>query len=204
MNTCLKVIKKDRDIPKDQKKLLNAILPDPFCFNRKGIKAIVLGADPTNFSDSGSTVFLDTVFGVGSEDSRYFHDILNNLNIIGLHLEDIYVQNVVRNYMADETGKNKLWEKFAEIWLPSLKEELNEIDPTGNIPVLVTAERIMKFLILDTYKLDKASVIYNNEVMQIPASSSKVGRPMIALYRHYEYKLSGKQRYADSLRKLFE
>ena len=29
------------------------MIPKPFCFNKNKVKAFVLGADPTNFSDHG-------------------------------------------------------------------------------------------------------------------------------------------------------
>jgi len=62
----------------------------PFYFGKSRIKAIVLGADPTNQSDHGERTELIFAFGVG-QDPRYFKPILDNLNVLGLHLEDIYL-----------------------------------------------------------------------------------------------------------------
>jgi hypothetical protein len=62
--------------------------PQPFCFNPAKIKALVLGCDPTNFSDNGKPVELTYVFGIGQY-HRYFFDILYNLQLLGLHLEDL-------------------------------------------------------------------------------------------------------------------
>jgi len=73
------------------------------CFNPAKIKAFVLGCDPTNFSDIGKTVELDYVFGIG-RDHRYFSGILSNLQLLGLHLEDLYIQNLVIEYSDEETG----------------------------------------------------------------------------------------------------
>jgi hypothetical protein len=69
--------------------------PKPFVFNKKQVKAFVLGADPTNFSNSGNPVELTYAFGIGQDD-RYFRDIQENQNSLGLHLEDVYIQNLFR------------------------------------------------------------------------------------------------------------
>ena len=198
MTTCLDQIKLDQNISIEEKEYLNESLPEPFCFNPKKIKAFVLGADPSNFSDGGKPQFLTTVFGIGY-DHRYFSGILKNLNAVGLHLEDVYVQNVVRNYMIKETGSNKTWKLFAEHWLPDLKEELDLIDKSKKMPVLVTAESILKFLVKKGVKVEKADTIYSNPVSPIPAENSKLGRPLIAFYRHPKYSLTTNYIYQTSL-----
>jgi hypothetical protein len=202
MNLCIEAIRNDPNIPIGQKTLIDKALPKPFCFNKKKVKAIVMGADPSNFSNHGSTVFLDFVFGIGSDDSRYFRDILKNLNQVGLHLEHIYVQNLVRNYMPDETGKSKHWEIFADKWVDGLKVELHGIDKKREIPVLVTAERIMKFLVVDGYQLLRARSIYDCSVNPIPSGMNKLGRPLIPLYRHQDYQLEKRDKYRTSLKDL--
>jgi len=92
-----------------------------FCFNPKKVKAFVLGCDPTNFSDNGRPVELDYVFGIG-QDHRYFSDILSNLIHVGLHLENIYIQNLVTEYQIEETGKNKNWDTVAALNLIDRKK----------------------------------------------------------------------------------
>jgi hypothetical protein len=77
--------------------------PCQFCFNPSKIKAFVLGCDPTNFSDNGKPVELTYVFGIG-QDHRYFSDILSNLQLLDLHLEDLYIQNLVPEYLDEETA----------------------------------------------------------------------------------------------------
>jgi hypothetical protein len=195
-------IKNDSNIPDHQKDFLDIPLPNPFFFDKNDVKAIILGADPSNFSNYGKPLLLSTVFGIGS-DPRYFRGILKNLNIIGLHLEDIYVQNVVQNYMSDETGKNKYWEVFAIHWMQNLREELKLFDNTESIPVLVTAERIMKFLVKDEKFIGNARSLYSQKACPIPKEVSKLNRALIAFYRHNVYKLSRKQIYADSLKSFF-
>jgi|GEM_PF-368280 len=165
---------------------IQSSLPNPFCFNKSKIKAFVLGADPTNFSNHGKTVYLDTVFGIGSGDHRYFEGILKNLKEIGLGLEDIYVQNLVQEYLPNETSKQKDWERYAENWLPITRAEFDEVDNLQEIPVLVTAERIMRFLCKD---VPLARDIYEAKVLS-PMYSDKLGREVYPFYRHYSYSLA--------------
>ena len=92
--------------------------PSPFCFNIKRIKAIVLGADPSNFTDNGNTKVLTKAFGIGDGEPGYFRDILKNLKRIGLSLEDIYVDNLIQVYLNSETSKNTDWNKIAQENIP--------------------------------------------------------------------------------------
>lgn len=46
--------------------------PKPFFHNLKQVKAILLGADPSNNSNKGSAVQLQHVFGINGKDKRYF------------------------------------------------------------------------------------------------------------------------------------
>jgi hypothetical protein len=178
--------------------------PKPFFLNRKTFKAFVLGADPTNFSDHGKPKQLEYVFGILSDEPRYFSRILKNLNQIGLHLEDVYIQNTIPEYLKDETTKNKDWEKHAEQWLPKLKAEFDQVNPGRRKPVLVTAERIMKFLVNDGYTLPTAQSIYSkeaNEFFYVPSKDNKLNRPLMAFYRHPSYSLSSKEHYRELLSK---
>jgi hypothetical protein len=162
------------------------MMPKPFCFNKSKIKAFVLGADPTNFSDHGKPVQIDTVFAIGSGDHRCFDGILKNLEAIELGLKDIYVQNLIQEPLESETAKNKDWEIHAENWLSITKVEFDKVDPSKKIPVLVTAERIMKFLYPE---VPPAKDIYSGTIA-VPFVDNLLGRPLFAFYRHYEYALS--------------
>jgi hypothetical protein len=168
----------------------------PFCYNKSKIKAFVLGADPTNKSDHGNPVQIDTVFGIGSGDQRYFDSILKNLEVIGLGLKDIYVQNLIHEPLEDETSKNDQWEFHAEKWLPITKKEFDNIDNTNKIPVLVTAERILKFLYPE---VPSAKDIYTGNIF-IPFKENLLERPIFAFYRHPTYKLSINKNYAQRLK----
>jgi hypothetical protein len=163
--------------------------PQPFCFNPTKTKAFVLGCDPTNFSNNGKSVELTYVFGIG-QDHRYFSDILSNLQLLGLHLEDLYVQNLVTEYLDKENGKNENWEAAAERYVASRKEEFYKVDPTVQIPVFLTAERLYSFLLKDGEEKWKASELYALKTeIPIPSDANKLGRPLIPLYRHFQYNL---------------
>ena len=170
-------------------------IPIPFCYNLMKVKAFVLGADPSNFSIEGKTTkVLTTVFGIGEGDARYFSGILTNLSEVGLSLEDIYVQNLVRNYLIFETSKNHaVWLQFAKVWVQRLKEEFDSVDNSRKTPVLVTAEVIFRFLNPEMVKC-RAMEIYTFEgqylIRQLLNSKeNRLGRPVIPFYRHLNYRL---------------
>lgn len=164
--------------------------PTYFCFKKNKIKVFVLGADPSNNSDKGKTKHLTKVFGIGDGDARYFSGILSNLKEIGLCLEDIYVQNLITEYMEEETTNNKDWEKIADQYVGPRKKEFDKVDKTQKIPVLITAERIYKYLLNDKNSAYTAEKFYRC-VADIPidAKGNKLGRPLIPFYRHKKYNL---------------
>lgn len=180
--------------------------PKPFCLNKKTFKVFVLGADPSNFSDTGKPKVLEYAFGILSDEPRYFDRTLKNLNQIGLHLEDIYAQNIIQEYLKDETSKNKEWEVYAKVWLPILVKEFNSINPTKRKPVLVTAERIMKFLVNDDFELPSARNIYydnREDLFIIKPEDNKLGRPIMAFYRYSMYGIERNDKYREFLSNKF-
>ena len=179
-------------------------IPEPFCFNKRRVKAFVLGADPSNFSNKGKRVELKTVFGIGSGDARYFKDILLNLNAIGLELEGVYVQNLIPVHLESETSKNKKWSEIAEYFVDHLRKEFYQIDKKENIPILVTAEKILKFLLIDKKDCHKAKECYESPELFLPIQKiqNKLARLIFPFYRHPVYKLTlqGQQRYRNFLK----
>lgn len=178
--------------------------PAPFCYDLNNVKAIVLGADPTNFSDHGSRKELTNVFGIGSGDPRYFKVLLKNLETVNLNIFDVYVQNMIPEYLDKVTAENKEWEKIAEKWLPILEKELDVFDPDKKIPILVTAERVLKFLSLAS--VPEAGNIYSGQEPGIvEKKNSKLERKLIPFYRHYKYSLEKDNNpvYCKALRNLF-
>jgi len=177
--------------------------PKSFCFNKSKIKAIVLGCDPTNFSNKGNRVSLSYAFGIG-QDPRYFMDVLKNLNIIGLNLEDIYITNLVRTYLKDETEKNTTWEISAKRSLKDLFEELEEIDPKRKLPVFLTAKRIYTFLLNDNIPRQRPKDIYDLKAeIPIKPENNKLKRNLFPLFRHYEYSLAKNKEYSIKLQTIF-
>ncbi len=163
--------------------------PSPFCISPESVRAIVLGADPSN--KEGKT--FSFVFDLDPNkpgDDRYFKGIEDNLNLIGLSMKDIYVQNVCQNYFEKETGEHeKDWTKAAKVWIPYLKMEL-DANFDKNIPVIATAEIIVKVLLKDGVKPGSAKNIYSaKHKVPFPKSSNKLGRPLIPIYRHFKYTL---------------
>lgn len=128
------------------------------------------------------------VFGLDNpNNSPYWRDINNNLKQIGLTLDNVYVENVCRNYFNRETSKNKIWEEVAkEYWIPVLKKELDKFDEW--IPVLMTTQFILWAALEDQARRIKAGTIYQ-ECISIPAEDNLFKRKLYALYRHPYYSL---------------
>lgn len=169
----------------------NIITPTPFCINQNNIRAIVLGADPTISDDTQKPVHITKAFGIGDGDPRYFQGVLNNLKMVGLTLEDIYVTNMISGQLEAETSKNKNWMLQAEQSMPSLIDELDNIDPDRKIPVLITAEIIYKLLLKDNCKPSSAKEIYANpKSIPIRKEQNRIGRELIPFYRHPSYMLN--------------
>jgi len=174
-------------------------IPKPYCLNLNRVKAFVLGADPTN--PSGKK--FEYVFGINSGDRRYFSAIERNLSEVGLSLGQIYVQNLIPEYLDKPTSENKNWESSAEKWHPLIKTEFDDIDETKQIPVLVTAERIFKYL--NNSKTPKAKEIYSGN-LEVPFLNNKLERPVIPFYRNFYYSLYKPEWiiYKGKLLKLFD
>ena len=81
-------------------------IPKPYCINKNKVKAIVLGADPSNEKCEK----FEFAFGLENKKSPYFRNQLKNLNSVDIELEDIYVQNLCKNYfyIRESSGKNGL------------------------------------------------------------------------------------------------
>lgn len=142
-------------------------LPEPFKGNHE-LKAILLGADPTNngIRNKPGLVQLDKVFGINSEyEKDYFSIHLINLNAIGLEKDNLYIQNVCRNYFYKQTTENKQWPDFAKIWKPYLIEDLKAIN--ANVPILATSGEIFTFLtgvkgpFTNIYSMETTSPFYS-------------------------------------------
>jgi hypothetical protein len=154
-------------------------------FKGSSVRAFVLGTDPSNFSNGGNTIKLNTVFGLDTGSDKYFKGPIEGLKAIGLSLNDVYVQNLVKNYCSVETGKNKYWHQIADYWIRDLKQEFNDLDPDGKIPVFITAEILYKYLMNKGEVRHTAKQFYTCAVkIPIESSQNKLERPLIPLYRY--------------------
>lgn len=162
--------------------------PTPFCYNSKNVKAIVLGADPSNFTDKGNRKILTKAFGIGDGDARYFQGILKNLNAVGLGLEDIYVDNLIQDYLEFESSNYKLWEPVAKQNISKCLIRLDSIDKKRELPVFLTTEVLHKVLTKIDFISAKQFYLHP-EVIPIPSEKNKLLRRLIPFYRHKDYNL---------------
>jgi hypothetical protein len=163
--------------------------PRPFCLNPEGVKAIVLGTDPST-KDGKRFDYVFDLNPLNPGDHRYFKNIEDNLNAIGLNIGDIYVQNVCQNYFLKETKEQEtIWKQAADIWTPNLKKELDG-NFHQNIPVIVTAEIILEVLLERDQTPHEPDDIYKCRC-EIPylEKINKLNRTLIPLYRHHRYSL---------------
>jgi len=161
--------------------------PGPFS-GKDEIKAVILGADPTHIVN-GKPKPLKKVFQLDNSKSPYWRSIQNNINQIdGLNLENVYVQNLCRNYFKKETSKNSDWLEIARnYWAPFLKRELDR-NYDKNVPILMTTEFILHSILIDPKRKIKAKDIYTNCII-IASEENILGRELIAFYRHFYYSL---------------
>ena len=115
-----------------------------------------------------------------------FISLKENLKLIGLSLNELYVQNIIQYYMIDETEKNRNWNNFALLWIGEVKRELDE-NINRNIPIIITAQKILKS-ILNSDKMISANKIYSNKII-FDNSTNYFNRNIICLFRHPSYQL---------------
>lgn len=168
---------------------ISTMYPFPQAFKgSEKIRAIVLGADPTHIIN-GLPKQLNMVFGLDQDKSPYWNTISRNIKELQtINIDHIYVQNICRNYFKEETSKNKQWVKIArDFWMEHLKNELDNMFDSS-IPILITTEFILKAVLNDGLKMDKAKDIYSN-LLTISKEDNLLQRELIAFYRHPRYLL---------------
>jgi len=179
--------------------------PFPSPYNGKDkIKVIILGADPTQIID-GIPKHFETVFDLDNWDKSPFWNMIRlNINLIpNLAKENIYVQNVCRNYFRQETTKNKKWNTIArEYWIPFLKLELDKLY-SSKIPILMTTEFILQASLINTKRKINAENIYRNQ-LTIPQEENLFSRELLAFYRHPKYSLKNWPSYTEFISKRIE
>lgn len=150
------------------------------------VKAIMLGCDPSN----SRKIRFTHVFAQGEipeEFKAFVTTHTNQLNSIGLSWNDIFTQNLCRNYFVKETGKNlTLWKKAArEFWIEEFKNELAEKGIPAIVPVLLTSKYLYDVLVTDdNWKSKSVDDFYSCKVsIPVPAGKNLLNRPLIPLYR---------------------
>ena len=178
--------------------------PKPFYKDLQTVKAIVLGCDPTAFDKDHKRLEFEFVFDLGN-DERYFAGVLANLEQVDLSVDDIYVQNLVSEYQDDETSKNEQWQQTARACISERKKEFDRLDPERRMPVFLTSEELYKVLLNPEDEKLKAVQLYNfPELLPIPGESNLLGRPLIPLYRHWNYNLKKWTHYNEQVKRLFD
>lgn len=161
-------------------------------------RAIILGTDPGNRRKDRVMKF-EFVFGLESSSSPYFRMIKHNLGYLKLEMDDLYVQNVCRNYFDCDTSRNKKWQKIANLWLPYLKKELDD-EVFVNVPVLITAKDILTLIVPKEHQ-EKACKTYYETHEFIKPEDNYLGRIVIPFFRHYYYDLSKWPDYVQAVRR---
>ncbi|MEI6820298.1 MAG: hypothetical protein WCL51_00060 [Bacteroidota bacterium] len=156
-------------------------LPKPFYGNIANVKAIVIGPDPS----LDIKLNYKYVFGLEDPGSKYFKTHEFNLRMVGLGLDTIYVQNLVQNYCNRHVDKNPNWYEFAEIWKPTLKQEIDTLFSL-RIPVFFTNLKVLQAL--SPHKINKRNMLeYYQEGKFIKPSENYLNRTMIPIMSSHFY-----------------
>lgn len=168
-------------------------------------RAFVLGCDPTAFDKNGNRLEIKTVFNIlEKEDKRPFSRTHLNLQALILGLNDVYVQNLVTQYLEKETSQNKkLWKQKARESIADRKKEFDKVDPSGQLPVFLTSWLLYEVILNDDLKPKTPKMLYEAAEI-IPGSQNQLGRPLIPLFRHQLYKLSKWEEYTEKVKEFFK
>jgi hypothetical protein len=174
--------------------------PKAYYTDIKSVRAIVIGADPGNIKKEEFQYVFELESGTQSD---YFRKILKNIELIGLSLEDLYVQNLCKNYFKEVTSDNDIWSEVAELWIPLLKKELDSFFDSS-IPVFITAGKIRDVLCLSVKKNKDYKRNYQDATF-IDSKDNKLNRTLIPLYRPNNdyYCLMNWKPYTEKIKALF-
>lgn len=192
----------------------NSPFPEAYCKDLGQVKAIYLGCDPSNQDNRYRFKYAFTLEGIEDPDITYFKAFrtfhTNNLQEVGLTWNDLYVQNLCRNYFAKQTSEHfPFWKQLArEFWVDQLKQELT-IFP-DSIPVLLTSSYLYQVLVTGDWAHHTAPEFYQCKIpIPVPAEMNLLKRPLIPFYRgrspllKKSYYLKGQwEEYKQSIRKV--
>jgi hypothetical protein len=165
------------------------------------IKAIILGADPTNPAKDKIEYVFDLNPDASRRNRQYSWIIESNLNSIGLTWDNVYAQNLCKNYFNDVTSKQKSnWLLASKVWLEELRHELDIVRGISqNIPILATTNYITMAMIKLPGLYQEPATYYGKEHrIHVPlhADQCELERPLIPFYRSTRYYLKNKKRTA--------
>jgi len=173
-------------------------LPNPY-IGEQEIKAILLGTEPGN----GYNTRFEYAFGLENPKSKYIQTVQANLyNLNNLNLGNLYIQNICKNYFDCDSFKNKFWKEIAKLWVPLIKGEL-DARFERNIPILLSADKILEVVLTETEKKRSAKFYYEN-LSFIDEDKNVFERVLIPFYRHFRYKLSKWDDYRAKVDRYFE
>lgn len=166
---------------------LDLPVPKPYYENLDSVKVILLGSNPMFIQESKEAAFVFNLstFKQGLEGEEIFGNIYHNMQAIGLGLNDIYAQNLCKNYLKNISVHDEAWIRIARIWGIALKEELNELFP-NDVPVLITAPWILKAL----GKGIRDGMYYYTKNEFIKPEDNILDRLLIPFFRQKQYSLN--------------
>jgi len=177
---------------------------------RGKLKAIMLGTDPTNNGLRGDGLIkLHHPFGIESQyEKSFFNPQQRNVDTIHRFIQDtlvsrkghpdnnfskdnLFIQNLCRNYFTLQASKNKKWYKTTRLWIKYLAKELKDLNP--NTPILATSAMITFALVPDAEKIPIKEVYLMGKEPDFFCEA--LGRHVYPFYRHTDYQLDKWERY---------
>lgn len=166
---------------------LDLPIPKPYYENLESVKVILLGSNPMFIKDSTEAAFVFNLstFKQGLEGEEIFGNINNNLQAIGLRLNEVYAENLCKNYLKHISVHDEAWIRIASVWGGYLKKQLDELFPK-DVPVLITAPWILKAL----GKEMRDGMYYYTSNKFINPEDNILDRLLIPFFRQNQYDLS--------------
>lgn len=177
-------------------------IPKPYV-GKGPIKAILLGNDPGNNFD-GETKKFEYAFAL-TDDSRYFRIFRENLaELDDISIDNLYIQNLCKNYFNCDTSKNANWKEVAKLWMPSVKEELNS-QFNKDVPILASSYVLMETIMEygDSRKIKRKPRDFYQNCSIIERHNNYFERDIIPFFRHKGYKLTDWKEYKEFLNSYF-
>ena len=118
-------------------------------------------------------------------------------------MSDNFQLNCLKGRLAEHLVQDLFARNCYNVFNKSIaqrKKEIDNVDPSGRVPVFLTAERLYKVLMNAGEPLLPAKELYKQESVMIPADKNKLDRPLIALYRHPKYHNSKQGAYFNSVK----